>query len=118
MITQFRPSLFAIEQVFMARNPDSALKLGQARGSAIVAAVNAGLPVAEYSRITSYNVCYTKLLRILFLLGLQHAHLHGQLVAAVLLGLLQTTLASLQFGLHLIEGDGGIAGKQRSGEDQ
>jgi len=49
VITQFRPSLFAIEQVFMARNPDSALKLGQARGSAIVAAVNAGLPVAEYS---------------------------------------------------------------------
>lgn len=38
-----RPDLFAIEQVFMARNPDSALKLGQARGAAIVAAVNAGL---------------------------------------------------------------------------
>lgn len=49
LILQFRPDLFAIEQVFMARNPDSALKLGQARGAAIVAAVNAGLEVAEYS---------------------------------------------------------------------
>ncbi|MCT7655720.1 crossover junction endodeoxyribonuclease RuvC [Oceanimonas sp. NS1] len=49
IILQFRPNLFAIEQVFMARNPDSALKLGQARGAAIVAAANAGLEVAEYS---------------------------------------------------------------------
>lgn len=49
VIAQFRPQLFAIEQVFMARNPDSALKLGQARGAAIVAAVNTGLEVAEYS---------------------------------------------------------------------
>ena len=38
LITQFQPDEFAIEQVFMARNPDSALKLGQARGAAIVAA--------------------------------------------------------------------------------
>ncbi|WP_087026088.1 crossover junction endodeoxyribonuclease RuvC [Thaumasiovibrio subtropicus] len=49
VITQFSPDNFAIEQVFMARNADSALKLGQARGSAIVAAVNAGLPVSEYA---------------------------------------------------------------------
>ncbi len=32
LIGEFRPEEFAIEQVFMARNPDSALKLGQARG--------------------------------------------------------------------------------------
>ncbi|WP_413110442.1 crossover junction endodeoxyribonuclease RuvC [Thaumasiovibrio sp. DFM-14] len=49
VITQFQPEQFAIEQVFMARNADSALKLGQARGSAIVAAVNADLPVSEYA---------------------------------------------------------------------
>lgn len=49
IILQFHPDLFAIEQVFMARNPDSALKLGQARGAAIVAAANGNLPVAEYS---------------------------------------------------------------------
>jgi len=49
IITQFKPDEFAIERVFMARNADSALKLGQARGSAIVAAVNASLPVSEYS---------------------------------------------------------------------
>lgn len=49
IITQFHPDVFAIEQVFMAKNADSALKLGQARGSAIVAAVNAELPVYEYA---------------------------------------------------------------------
>ncbi|GAL14419.1 crossover junction endodeoxyribonuclease RuvC [Vibrio astriarenae] len=41
--------MFAIEQVFMSKNADSALKLGQARGSAIVAAVNADLEVYEYA---------------------------------------------------------------------
>ena len=49
IITQFQPTMFAIEQVFMAKNPDSALKLGQARGAAIVAATNMQLPVSEYS---------------------------------------------------------------------
>ncbi len=49
VILQFQPDTFAIEQVFMAKNADSALKLGQARGSAIVAAVNSKLPVFEYA---------------------------------------------------------------------
>ncbi len=49
IITQFQPDVFAIEQVFMAKNADSALKLGQARGTAIVAASNQNLEVFEYS---------------------------------------------------------------------
>ncbi|MFS1422704.1 crossover junction endodeoxyribonuclease RuvC [Shewanella sp. 10N.286.48.B5] len=49
IIKQYQPDQFAIERVFMAKNADSALKLGQARGVAIVAAMNANLPVAEYS---------------------------------------------------------------------
>ena len=49
IITQFQPDYFAIGQVFMAKNADSALKLGQARGVAIVAAVNQELPVFEYA---------------------------------------------------------------------
>lgn len=49
IIQQFSPDEFAIEEVFMAKNADSALKLGQARGVAIVAATNQGLPVSEYS---------------------------------------------------------------------
>ncbi len=49
LIGEYRPDEFAIEQVFMARNPDSALKLGQARGAAIVSAANSGLAVHEYS---------------------------------------------------------------------
>jgi len=39
----------AIEEVFMSRNPQAALKLGQARGVAMVAAVAAGLEVFEYA---------------------------------------------------------------------
>lgn len=43
------PMVGAIEEVFMAQNPDSALKLGQARGAAIVALTACGLPVSEYT---------------------------------------------------------------------
>ncbi|WP_095499317.1 crossover junction endodeoxyribonuclease RuvC [Paraferrimonas haliotis] len=49
LIQQYQPDEFAIEQVFMARNPDSALKLGQARGAAIVAATQCDIPVYEYA---------------------------------------------------------------------
>lgn len=49
IITQFQPDMFAIEEVFLAKNANSALKLGQARGTAIVAAVNHDLPVFEYA---------------------------------------------------------------------
>jgi crossover junction endodeoxyribonuclease RuvC len=38
-----------IEEVFLSHNASSALKLGQARGAAIVGGVNAGLSVGEYS---------------------------------------------------------------------
>lgn len=46
---QVSPTECAIEQVFLGRNVDSALKLGHARGAAIVAAMQAGLPVHEYA---------------------------------------------------------------------
>lgn len=49
IITRYCPQEMAIEQVFMARNADSALKLGQARGVAIVAGANQDLPVYEYA---------------------------------------------------------------------
>ncbi len=49
LIREYQPMEVAVEQVFMHRNPDSALKLGQARGAAICAVVVAGLPVSEYA---------------------------------------------------------------------
>lgn len=49
LITRFVPQEVAIEKVFMARNPDSALKLGQARGAAMCAAVLRHLPIHEYA---------------------------------------------------------------------
>ena len=49
IIERWSPQECAIEEVFMAKNADSALKLGQARGAAIVAAVMQDLPVSEYA---------------------------------------------------------------------
>lgn len=49
LIVQYAPQEVAIEKVFMARNPDSALKLGQARGAAMCAAVLRDLPIHEYA---------------------------------------------------------------------
>lgn len=49
IISEFQPLEFAVESVFMAKNAASALKLGQARGVAIAAAVAQDLPVFEYA---------------------------------------------------------------------
>lgn len=49
VIQQWSPDEMAIENVFLARNPDSALKLGQARGAAICAVMADDIPVAEYT---------------------------------------------------------------------
>jgi len=49
IIEEFSPQYAAIEEVFMGKNAASALKLGQARGSAIVACLHHDLPVDEYS---------------------------------------------------------------------
>jgi len=49
IIALYQPNQMAIEQVFMHKNADSALKLGQARGAAICASLNCGLPVHEYA---------------------------------------------------------------------
>jgi len=51
LIAKYQPEAVAVEQVFMARNPASALKLGHARGVALLAGINAGLPVFEYSAL-------------------------------------------------------------------
>ncbi len=48
-IETYKPDEVAVEKVFMARNPDSALKLGQARGAAMCAAVMRDLPIHEYA---------------------------------------------------------------------
>jgi crossover junction endodeoxyribonuclease RuvC len=52
LIRELSPDEMAIEEVFLATNPASALKLGQARGVAIAAAVAGGLPVTEYAART------------------------------------------------------------------
>ncbi|MBT3047851.1 MAG: crossover junction endodeoxyribonuclease RuvC [gamma proteobacterium symbiont of Ctena orbiculata] len=49
LIREYQPEVMAIEEVFVAKNPSSALKLGQARGAAICAAEHCGLSVVEYT---------------------------------------------------------------------
>ncbi|MEE4379167.1 MAG: crossover junction endodeoxyribonuclease RuvC [Candidatus Competibacteraceae bacterium] len=49
LISEYRPDEMAIEQVFMHRNADSALKLGHARGVALCAGALAQLPIHEYT---------------------------------------------------------------------
>ncbi len=46
---EYRPDEVAIEQVFMSKNPDSALKLGHARGAAMCGVLTAGLEIHEYA---------------------------------------------------------------------
>jgi crossover junction endodeoxyribonuclease RuvC len=49
VVAQYQPHEIAIEKVFMNRNPDSALKLGQARGAAICGTIDAHAVVFEYA---------------------------------------------------------------------
>ena len=49
IIVEHRPDEAAIEEVFLAKNPGSAIKLGQARGAAITVCVSRDVPVAEYT---------------------------------------------------------------------
>jgi crossover junction endodeoxyribonuclease RuvC len=49
LLDRHRPDCVAVENIFHARNVRSALKLGHARGVALLAASEAGLPVVEYA---------------------------------------------------------------------
>ncbi|PLX79905.1 MAG: crossover junction endodeoxyribonuclease RuvC [Desulfuromonas sp.] len=51
IIEQFQPVVMAVETVFLAKNAQSALKLGHARGSALLCGMNAGLAVTEFSAL-------------------------------------------------------------------
>ncbi|MDK2848794.1 MAG: crossover junction endodeoxyribonuclease RuvC [Desulfuromonadales bacterium] len=51
VIADHAPTMVAVERIFVAKNALSALKLGHARGVAMLAGVNAGLPVAEYTAV-------------------------------------------------------------------
>ena len=49
IVASFAPDEVAVEETFVNRDPQSALKLGQARGVALVVPALAGLSVAEYA---------------------------------------------------------------------
>jgi crossover junction endodeoxyribonuclease RuvC len=49
LLRRFRPDVVAVETQFVAKNPQSSLKLGMARGMILLAATQQGIPVFEYS---------------------------------------------------------------------
>jgi len=49
VVTEYKPSIMAIEKIFVHKNVSSALKLGQVRGVAMVVAALQGLSIAEYT---------------------------------------------------------------------
>lgn len=49
LITEHRPDAAAVEEIFVNANPQSTLKLGQARGVCLAAVARGGVPVAEYA---------------------------------------------------------------------
>jgi crossover junction endodeoxyribonuclease RuvC len=49
LLTEHRPDAAAVEEVFVNKNPQSTLKLGQARGVVIMVAARGGLEVGEYA---------------------------------------------------------------------
>ncbi|MBA2920823.1 crossover junction endodeoxyribonuclease RuvC [Sphingomonas sp. MAH-20] len=49
LLAQYRPEAAAVEEVFVNKNPQSTLKLGQARGVVLLGAAKAGLIVGEYA---------------------------------------------------------------------
>lgn len=49
VLAEYKPEGVAVEEVFVNENPQSTLKLGQARGVVLLAAAKSGLPVGEYA---------------------------------------------------------------------
>jgi len=49
LIAEHRPGAAAVEEVFVNKNPQSTLKLGQARGVTLMCAARSGIAVGEYS---------------------------------------------------------------------
>jgi len=49
IISDYNPNIFAIEDIFYGKNVKSAMRLGQARGAAMVAAASKEIPIYEYS---------------------------------------------------------------------
>jgi len=81
LLAAHRPDCVAIENLFHAKNVKSALVLGHARGVAVLAAVEAGVPVVEYTpaevklAVTGYGRAEKVQLQrmVALLLGLDHA---------------------------------------------
>jgi crossover junction endodeoxyribonuclease RuvC len=81
LMTLHEPEIVAIEEVFFSANAKSALKLGQVRGVAMLAAATCGLPVAEYaplsikSAVVGYGMAAKEQVQFMVtrLLALDHA---------------------------------------------
>jgi crossover junction endodeoxyribonuclease RuvC len=94
IIAEYQPTEVAVEKVFMSKNVHSALTLGHARGAALLAAVEAGLTLFEYSpleikkAVTGYgradkSQVQSMVSTLLGLKGVRHPDVSDALAAAV-----------------------------------
>ena len=51
LLAEHHPEAAAVEEVFVNKNPQSTLKLGQARGVALMIAARSGIAVGEYAQV-------------------------------------------------------------------
>lgn len=80
LLETYQPDVMAIEQLFFARNVTTAIAVGQARGVTLLAAAQAGVPVAEYTpsqikhAIAGYGKAGKQQMQemVRILLGLEH----------------------------------------------
>ncbi len=95
LIQSLRPDAVGVEKTFVAKNSQSALKLGQAHGIALLVGEQAGLPIAEFSpteikqAVVGYGAARKEQVGMMVtrLLGLEHApesdHAADALAAAI-----------------------------------
>ena len=80
LVKKYRPEVIAVEQPFVARNPRSALAVGQAQAVAFLASANQGIPCFEYTpaevkqRVANYGASSKEQIQqmVMLQLGLSH----------------------------------------------
>ena len=80
LVEEHRPDEIAVERVFVHRNPDSALKLGQARGAALCAAVALGADEADALAVA---LCHAQTRRLASIVAAPVVRVRGAARAAV-----------------------------------
>lgn len=111
IVREYAPMEVAIERVFLSRNADSALKLGQARAAAICATFEANVPIYEYSArhikkaVVGHGGAEKDQVQrmVQMILGIEHA-LAADAADALAAAICHANERSVRGALHAVEG--------------